>query len=782
MDTPNLSENQPLKPADASEMPQPAAPSVESYNLTPEQEEALIQREFDDLLTGYMNSNHRKKVEIIERAFRFAKKAHKGIRRRSGEPYILHPIAVAKIASQEIGLGSTSICAALLHDVVEDTDYTVEDIESRFGKKIAQLVAGLTKISGGIFGDKASAQAENFRKLLLTMSEDIRVVLIKMADRLHNMRTLGSMAPNKQYKIAGETLYIYAPLAHRLGLFAIKTELEDLSFKYEHPGAYERISRQIQESEERRSAVYNDFAAPIKERLSDMGLDYEAKARLKSVYSIWRKMESKHIPFEEVYDLYAMRIIFECDDPKREKEICWNIYSAITDIYRLHPDRTRDWISIPKANGYQALHLTVMGPDGNWIEIQIRSRRMDEIAEKGFAAHWRYKVGEGDEESELTVWLRTIKDILDDPNPNALDFLDTLKLNLFALEIVVFTPKGELITLPNNSTVLDVAFALHSSIGAKCIAGKVNHKLVPLSHKLRSGDQVEVLTSESQHPHAEWIDFLATAKGRTLLRKALRKEQQPTIERGSRIFAKFLADNSLEETNEVLTKLFGYYGVSNRDELMLKIGRDEINLTEFSEKLRPGRSLLGRLRKLGSVVRRNSGDADKPERSADSSRVPDVVTRAHINPKEVYVLRCGPGGEQNFVFTGCCAPVPGDDVLGFVNDKGEVEVHAQSCPRAQALKAGFGPRILSTHWDTGGHKFLVSIRVEGVDRHGILQALIHRISMELNMDIRSLNIRAEKEVFVAVLDVLVTDAVVVDQLCQSIKSIEGVQSAVRTRR
>lgn len=381
----------------------------QTYNLTPEQEERLIESEFQDVLTGYLNSNHRKKVDIIEKAFRFAKKAHGGIRRRSGEPYILHPIAVAKIASQEIGLGSTSICAALLHDVVEDTDYTVEDIESLFGKKIAQLVSGLTKISGGIFGDQASAQAENFRKLLLTMSEDIRVVLIKMADRLHNMRTLGSMSPNKQYKIAGETLYIYAPLAHRLGLFEIKTELEDLSFKYEHPQSYQRISALIKESEARRSAVYNDFSAPIKERLDAMGLKYEAQSRLKSVYSIWRKMETKHVPFEEVYDLYAMRIIFDCDDQTKEKEICWSIYSAITDLYRLHPDRTRDWISTPKANGYQALHLTVMGPDGNWIEVQIRSKRMDEIAEKGFAAHWKYKIGESDEESELNVWLRTIK-------------------------------------------------------------------------------------------------------------------------------------------------------------------------------------------------------------------------------------------------------------------------------------------------------------------------------------------------------------------------------------
>ncbi|MDE5554283.1 MAG: RelA/SpoT family protein, partial [Muribaculaceae bacterium] len=549
--------------------------------MTPEEEDRMIDDAFREVLDGYLKSNHRKKVEIIERAYRFAKEAHKGIRRRSGEPYILHPIAVAKIASQEIGLGSTSICAALLHDVVEDTDYTVEDIEQHFGKKIAQLVEGLTKISGGIFGDKASLQAENFRKLLLTMSEDIRVVLIKMADRLHNMRTLGSMAPNKQYKIAGETLYIYAPLAHRLGLFAIKTELEDLSFKYEHPAAYASISEQIRESEARRAAVYSDFSAPIKQKLDEMGLVYDAKARLKSVYSIWNKMETKHVPFKEVYDLYAMRIVFDCDDQSKEKAICWSIYSAITDIYRLHPDRTRDWISVPKANGYQALHLTVMGPDGNWVEVQIRSRRMDEIAEKGFAAHWKYKIGEGEEESELNVWLRTIKDILDNPEPSAIDFLDTLKLNLFASEIVVFTPKGELLTLPAGATVLDVAFALHSQLGIHCIAGKVNHKLVPLSHKLSSGDQVEVLTSKSQNPQPEWESFLATAKAKTRLRQALRKNRQPVVNKGKEMLATWLQQHDIPDNNEVISKLQGVFHVDNREELCYQIGAEEIVLGEF---------------------------------------------------------------------------------------------------------------------------------------------------------------------------------------------------------
>ncbi|MBO4995721.1 MAG: bifunctional (p)ppGpp synthetase/guanosine-3',5'-bis(diphosphate) 3'-pyrophosphohydrolase [Muribaculaceae bacterium] len=741
---------------------------MEQRNMTPEEEDRLIEAEFQDVLSGYLKSNHRKKVEIIERAFKFAKKAHGGIRRRSGEPYILHPIAVAKIASQEIGLGSTSICAALLHDVVEDTEYTVEDIEQHFGKKIAQLVSGLTKISGGIFGDQASAQAENFRKLLLTMSEDIRVVLIKMADRLHNMRTLGSMAPNKQYKIAGETLYIYAPLAHRLGLFAIKTELEDLSFKYEHPAAYERISNLIKQSEAKRSAVYNDFSEPIKTKLTEMGLKFDAKARLKSVYSIWRKMETKHVPFEEVYDLYAMRIIFDCPDQSQEKAICWSIYSAITDLYRLHPDRTRDWISIPKANGYQALHLTVMGPDGNWIEVQIRSKRMDEIAEKGFAAHWKYKIGESDEESELNVWLRTIKDILDDPNPNAIDFLDTLKLNLFASEIVVFTPKGELITLPNQSTVLDVAFELHTQIGTKCIAGKVNHKLVPLSHKLHSGDQVEVLTSQSQVPKPEWVNFLATAKAKTRLRAALRRIQQPVVDKGRAILEKFLADGEVEATNEVITKMMAFYRLNSRETFYMKLGNGDISLDGYILKDSPKteKSLLSKLFRV------------RGKKKEQAAAAPPQKEKPEINTKKTYLLRYDEK-EKNFVFADCCRPIPGDDVMGFINDIGQVEVHSLTCPRAQVLKASFGPRILSTKWESVKENFLAEIRVEGVDRHGILQELTQMISSQLNIDLRSLHIDTDNEVFLCRFTVMIPDTSVAVELCDNIKKIKGVQHAVR---
>lgn len=739
--------------------------------MTPEQEDRLIESEFQSLLEGYLNSNHRKKVEIIERAFSFARKAHRGIRRRSGEPYILHPIAVAKIASQEIGLGSTSICAALLHDVVEDTDYTVEDIEQHFGPKIAELVDGLTKISGGIFGDQASAQAENFRKLLLTMSQDIRVVLIKMADRLHNMRTLGSMAPNKQFKIAGETLYIYAPLAHRLGLFSIKTELEDLSFKYEHPATYARIEEQIRQSEAVRHKEYSSFSAPILEQLKGMGLEFEAKARVKSVYSIWRKMEAKGIPFEEVYDLYAMRIIFKCPDPAQEKNICWAIYSKITDIYRLHPERTRDWISNPKANGYRALHLTVMGPDGNWVEVQIRSDRMDEVAEKGFAAHWKYKIGEGDEETELKAWLGTIKDILEDPNPNAIDFLGTLKLNLFATEISVFTPKGQLITLPAGSTVLDMAFTLHSQIGTKCIAAKVNHKLVPLSAKLNSGDQVEILTSQSQTAKPEWMQLLQSAKARSALQTALRRQQAPMIEKGKAILKKFLDDAEVAATNEVITKLMAFYHITSRESLYYRLGAEEITLDGYVLKDSPKTS-PGLLKKIFRIGTGGKSKSSTPEIT--------VTKPEKINTKEVYKLHID-SESRNFVIPDCCHPIPGDDVMGFVNDEGYVEVHSLNCEHAQLLKATYGPRIVATEWEQVARTFPVRIRIEGVDRQGILQEITHMISTQMSMDLRSLHIDTDNEVFTCRLSVLVRDNEVAVDLCRKIKKIQGVQNALREK-
>ena len=736
-------------------------------------EEQLIEDKFQELLNGYLNSNHRKKVEIIERAFKFAKEAHKGIRRRSGEPYILHPIAVARIVSQEIGLGSTSICSALLHDVVEDTEYTVEDIENHFGKKIASIVDGLTKISGGIFGDQASAQAENFRRLLLTMSEDIRVILIKMADRLHNMRTLGSMLPSKQYKIAGETLYIYAPLAHRLGLFAIKTELEDLAFKYEHPEAYNQIKQKIAETEESRQQIYNNFSKPIVAKLKEMGLEFEMKARVKSIYSIWNKMESKHIPFEEVYDLYAVRIIFKCPNEADEKKEGWAIYSVITDIYKLHPERTRDWVSRPKANGYKALHLTVMGPDGNWIEVQIRSEKMDEIAERGFAAHWKYKVGNSDEESELDIWLKTIKDILEHPEPNAIDFLDTIKLNLFSTEIFVFTPKGELITLPKDATALDLAFTLHSDLGFHCIAAKVNHRLVPLNQKLHSGDQVEILTSKSQTPKEEWLNFITTAKARSRLTASLRKDRRKIIAKGEKILKEFFESSHIEYNNDVVTKILSNLGIRHRDDLFYKIGNDEITPNENIKKIIKGKSQNPFMRYLKLSFGSNNGKNEQPK--------PVTPQQLTIDRKQTYILR-DENGVKNYKVADCCCPIPGDDVLGYVEDDETVVVHKRECPVAMRLKSSFGPRLVSTQWEASESlSFPAKIEIQGIDRIGILNEITRVISNELIIDMRGLTIKANEGVFTGTVNIMVHDTRVVESLCNKLRKIKGVQKVARCK-
>ena len=488
-----------------------------------QEEERMIEREFEALLDDYAHTMHRQKVEIITRAFRFASQAHHGVRRLSGEPYILHPLAVARIVVREIGLGSTSICAALLHDVVEDTDYTVEDIEQRFDKKIATIVDGLTKISGGVFATQDEKQATNIRKLVLTMSDDVRVVLIKIADRLHNMRTLAAQSPANQRKIAKETMLIYAPLAHRLGLFPIKSELEDLSFRYLHPDVYQEIEKKLEKVLETQKEDHRAFMEPIREKLTAMGMRFSISARVKSVYSIWEKMQKKNIPFEDVYDLFAIRIIFEPTEGLPEKDQCWMIYSAVTSIYRPHPERIRDWISTPKANGYEALHVTVMSSFGYWVEVQIRSERMHELAEKGLAAHWKYK-SENFEESELDHWLLDIKDILDHPDSDAMAFLDTFKLNLFADEVFVFTPKGEMKTLPKGSSILDFAYYIHSELGEHCIGAKVNHKMESVSYRLMGGDQVEILTSQKQQPEPEWLNMVLTAKAQTAIKRYLNRQ------------------------------------------------------------------------------------------------------------------------------------------------------------------------------------------------------------------------------------------------------------------
>ena len=499
-------------------------------NATTADEDAAIQAAFQEVVSAYLASNHRRKVDKIERAFRFALQAHKGVRRFDGQPYILHPLGVAKIVISELGLGSTSICAALLHDVLEDSEYTPEDIEAVCGGKIASIVEGLSKISGGIFGDKASEQAENFRKLLLSMSTDVRVILIKMADRLHNMREIRGQIPEKRDKIAGETLYVYAPLAHRLGLNKIKTEFEDLAFHHLHPSEYDDIVRRIALTQESRLRMVEEFAAPVRRKLDAAGIHYEIKTRVKSVYSIFNKMRKKHIPFEEIYDVFALRVIFDNDDDSQEKLRCWQIYTFFTEDHATHPDRLRDWTSTPKANGYRALHVTVMGPAGRWIEVQIRSRKMDDIAEMGYAAHWKYK-GEGnghDGSTELDSWMDTIKEILANPEPNSIDFLDTIKLNLFSSEIFVFTPKGDLVTLPTGASVLDMAFAIHSDLGLHCVAGKLNHRLVPLSHRLESGDQVEIVASDTQEPQPEWLGYCRSARAINKIRSVLRKNNADT--------------------------------------------------------------------------------------------------------------------------------------------------------------------------------------------------------------------------------------------------------------
>ena len=737
-------------------------PTIKEHN----KDDMLIEAAYRDLLQSYLASNHRKKVEIIERAYLFARKAHAGARRMSGEPYILHPIAVAKIVISELGLGSTSICAALLHDVVEDTEYTRDDIERAFGKKIADIVEGMTKISGGIFGDKASIQAENFRKLLLSMSNDIRVVLIKMADRLHNMRTLGSMRPEKQYKIAGETLYVYAPLAHRLGLNKIKTELEDLAFRYEHPHKYAEIMEKVRQTEVRRKDIVEEFVQPVRKMLDAAGFKYEIKARVKSAYSIFKKMEKKGVPFEEIYDVYAVRVIFENEDDALEKIRCWQIYTFFTEGHRIHPDRLRDWTSTPKANGYRALHLTAMGPEGNWIEVQIRSRKMDEIAELGYAAHWKYKTDNNDEESELDTWMNTIKDILANPEPNAIDFLDTIKLNLFSQDIYVFTPKGDLITLPTGSTVLDLAFAIHSELGLHCMAGKINHKLEPLSHPLESGDQVEIITSDTQQPQPEWLKYCKTARAQGRIRSILRKNRKLLEAAGEKTFRQLAEKEGIEVNKDLFKKILSMYHLNNRSDFYALVGNEEINFTakELRELQTTRRSLIKKLLRNPFSSKKNSKDKGKTQL---------------VNRKDVYVLY--PDADvPNYIFDECCSPIPGDDVLGFVDEDENVVLHKQNCEKAMQLKSAFGSRIVATKWGGTAQNFIAQISVDGLDRLGILEEITSTLSQKMGINIRGLNITTTHEVFHCEITVQIDNAETVENICDNLKKIKDVKFAKRT--
>ena len=742
---------------------------VEEQINIEEQDDKLINDAFQKLLNDYLASRHRKKVDLITKAFNFARQAHKGVRRLSGEPYIMHPIAVAQIACSEIGLGSTSICSALLHDVVEDTDYTVEDIQNIFGAKIAQIVDGLTKISGGIFGEQASAQAENFKKLLLTMSDDIRVILIKICDRLHNMRTLDSQPANKQYKIAGETLYIYAPLANRLGLNKIKSELENLSFKFEHPDDFASIEAKLQSTQMSRDELFTEFTNPIEDALKKMGIQYEIKERIKTPYSIWNKMQNTHVTFEEIYDILAVRIIFTPRVREEEVNECFNIYVAISKIYKSHPDRLRDWLSHPKANGYQALHVTLMSKQGRWIEVQIRSDRMDEIAEQGFAAHWKYKDGIEEEytedENELNDWLRTIKEILDDPQPDAMDFLDTIKLNLFASEIFVFTPKGEIKTMPAGCTALDFAFSIHTFLGSHCIGAKVNHKLVPLSHKLNSGDQVEILTSKSQHVSAEWINFVSTAKAKAKIQAILRRDNREVQRQGEELLNAFLQKNGFEPSLTIIDQLAELHDYNKRQEFLQAIGEKIVLLGDKDIDRLNGKTeddgIQGWRKYVPFVGRKKKEETPKQELF--------IVPEKFNKKKPIYI------SEENinqYKFPGCCHPIPGDDSLGYINNKNQIEIHKRACPVAAKLKTSYGNRIIDIKWDM--HKILyfeASIRISGIDRVGMLNEITQVISSQMNVNIHKVTITCEDGIFDGSIELRVHDRENVQSIVDNLKKI-----------
>ena len=742
---------------------------MEQSNFTPE-EEALINQEFASLLDAYAHTAHRQKTELITHAFNFANKAHYGVRRLSGEPYILHPLAVAKICVEEIGLGSTSICAALLHDVVEDTDYTVEDIAGLFGEKIAQIVDGLTKISGGVFGSQSSEQAENFRKLLLTISDDIRVVLIKIADRLHNMRTLSAQPKEKQYKIAGETMYIYAPLAHRLGLFPIKTELEDLSFHYEHPETWQEIHDKLEVVKSSQLAQFESFAAPIRSRLESMGYRFTLTARIKSVYSIWKKMEQRHIQFEDVYDLLAVRIVFTPNESMSEKDQCWVIYSAITEIYRPHPERIRDWISSPKANGYEALHVTVMAANGEWVEVQIRTDRMHEIAERGLAAHWKYKTGESDD-SELDKWIREIKEILAHPEKDAMEFLGTFKLNLFAQEVFVFTPKGEVKTMPMGATALDFAFLLHSELGEHCIGAKVNHSLVPLSYVLKGGDQIEILTSNSQHPQREWLDIVTTAKARNALHQYFRREEKRYIQHGEKLVHEAIQMDewARDREEECVARLLEHYGLSDSNTLYAQVGQGLIRLDNLHEIVHPKRSLLSYVPFFG---KKPSGagalSSEQPTETAKSKKGRKVII---LTDERLH---------KDCVLSSCCHPIPGDEVLGYLDESNLMHIHKIDCPEAALLKTSYGKRIYAASWNTHRvQSFIETIELKGIDKFGVFIRVLETITTDFHINMRAINISSEDGIFHGTMELYVYDREELERLVHAIKKIENIKEVNR---
>jgi len=737
-------------------------------NYTAEDEQ-LIKEKWEELLYSCTNiCKNDEDWNFIKRAFFLAKEAHQGVRRRSGEPYLLHPIAVARIVIDEIGLGVKSVVAALLHDVVEDTEYTVEDMERIFGPKIASMVDGLTKMSG-VFNADTSEQAEYFRKVLLTLSDDVRVILIKIADRLHNMRTLGSMPLNKQIKITGETIYLFAPLAYRLGLYSIKSELEDLCMKYRFPQQYAEIQAKLAESEASRREYIDKFNAPIIAALDRDGINYEISGRVKSIYSIWSKMQRKQIPFEEIYDLFAIRIVFQALPFPSEKTQCWQIYSTITDIYTPKPDRLRDWISMPKANGYEALHSTVMGPDGIWVEVQIRTQRMEDIAERGFAAHWKYKQATiSQDEDEFDQWLKQIRAALNSPTENAVDFLDNFKLSLYTDEIVVFTPKGESRKMPYGSTALDFAYDIHSKIGNSAIGAKINHELKPITTQIQSGDQIEIITADNARPKAEWLDLVTTTKARTSIKSFLKRERQNNIERGMRMLEAKMQELNIQLNGHTLRKVMPAYESRNKEELYTKIGAGIVDLKDLDNILKENSK-----RKILKFWTFLIPHKEKKEVGEELAAEDEPTIGA---PEKA-------SGPQQFEVAACCHPIPGDKVIGYhdpVTDK--IIVHKASCDELNRLAAQHGKNIVKEEIRWSHEKamsYLVTAELRGIDRKGILLEVARIISDDFNINIREINIKSHAGIFEGNLSLYVKDAESLNAVLDKLRQIKGLETVKR---
>ncbi len=731
------------------------------------EDELIIKEKWDDLLFSCTKiCKNDEDWNLIKRAFFLAKEAHQGVRRRSGEPYLLHPIAVAKIVIEEIGLGVKSVVASLLHDVVEDTEYTVEDMERIFGPKIASMVDGLTKMSG-VFNADTSKQAEYFRKVLLTLSDDVRVILIKIADRLHNMRTLGSMPLNKQIKITSETIYLFAPLAYRLGLYSIKSELEDLCMKYRFPQEYAEITRKLSESEASRQEFVDKFNAPIIAALNRDKINYEISARVKSVYSIWNKMQRKQIPFEEVYDLFAIRIVFKPLPFPSEKTQCWQIYSSITDTYTPKPDRLRDWISMPKANGYEALHSTVMGPDGVWVEVQIRTQRMEEIAERGFAAHWKYKHATiSQDEDEFDKWLKQIRAALNSPTENAVDFLDNFKLSLYTSEIVVFTPKGESRKLPFGATALDFAYDIHSKIGNNAISAKINHKLEPITTTVNSGDQIEIITADNARPKPEWLDIVTTAKAKQAIKSFLKRERQHNIEHGMQMLDDKMKELNIKLSGRVLRKIVPAYGCRNKEELYSKIGAGIVTIDTLEKTLKvDSKSKILKFWTLFIPKKEEPEEGDAPVSPGEIQPSPDVEA------------------EPQFRIAECCKPIPGDKVVGYRDPaSGDIIVHKATCDELNRLASQFGNNIVKEEIKWSQHKamsYLVTAEIRGIDRMGILLDLAKVVSDDFNINIREVNIHSHDGIFEGSVSLYVKDAEGLNAVMDRIRQIKGIETVKR---